>query len=300
MAVWQEPPEEAQGEAPEEHDYDQNCWCPSCGSVRGANEGAVEGSRGMVDTTSLDDAVRSFQAFSEAMVGHDIDEVMNPSYARAESGREWSNWGWSVSEREEPRREMIPATAVLEIPAEEAERQQALYAEVPNLTPREKNLMAIYDAVIAGEKIIRLDTVLEKAGAFKYERFPKVALAPVTAERVTFRRFTKGTRLTPGRLNAYFQAGQWRYDLLKEQGWEPFWNRVSHAESEAMTPLVPPPDRDKVQEGDLFLWEATWLSKKETVINYDPAVIRPLSNGLYRVVLAWDLTEAEAMILGGE
>lgn len=212
------------------------------------------------------------------------------------------NLSWNSSGTGERRkREMIPSTAVLEVDREVAETQLALYADLPQLTPREKNLLAIYDAVIAGEKVIHLSEVLKRGEAYALRGFPKVAIAPVTAERVTFQR--KVTSTYPwsdsGKYSASYRAGSWS-QTIQNGRWSRWSNRLSSAQAEALTPLVPPSERDKVQDGDLFLWEPTWLRKEESVIQYDPAVIRPLSNGLYKVVLAWDLTAAEAMMLGGE
>jgi hypothetical protein len=199
----------------------------------------------------------------------------------------------------EERGPMIPSTAVLTVPPEEAEHQLALYADLPELTEREKNMLAIYDAVLAGEKIIKLNQVLQLGMAMEGRGFPKVAIAPVEAEMVTFLRDRKVPTRRP-RFDqrddgqSKFLSGKWSYPLAE---WD--WQRTSFTEAraEAMVPLVPPTHRDKIQPGDLMLWEPVWLRQNEKVIDPDPAIIRPLSNGLYQVVAAWDLTSVEAMML---
>lgn len=241
-----------------------NPECPTC-DVR------VMDATTMVDITDMADA---------------FTRMANASISMADS----------MTETRPKEREMIPSEAVVTIDREEAENQLALY-EGLELTDREKNLLAIYDAVAAGEKVIQLETVLKRGQAMTNRGMPQLALAPVTAEKVKFERTTRGSRNTILEAHAHYEAGKkWKY-------WLPLWwesGSISQASGEALTPLVPPPHRDKVEGGDLFLWEATWLKKKESQVQYDPAVIRPLSNGLYKVVAAWDLTPVEAMALGSE
>lgn len=215
------------------------------------------------------------------------------------------DWGWagSGSTQETKVREMIPNKAVLTIAKEDAEAQRALFADLPSLSPREKKMMAIYDSVLAGEKIIKLQEVLNQSEVYSLGRAPKVVLAPVNAESVTYnrtvtRRRRAGTRVIE--VSSGFTSGKWQMNLLVKSEADTFGTRVTEFTGEALTPLIPPPHRDKVQDGDLLLWEPVWLYSKEVVINADPAILRPLSHGLYKVVAAWDLTPVETMMLSGE
>lgn len=203
---------------------------------------------------------------------------------------------WSGNS-EPKEREMIPKTAILTLDRDEAETQRAMFADLPKLSEREQKMMAIYDAVIAGEKVIKLKEVLRMGGAYNLEGKPKVVVAPITAEVVSFQRQATNRKRT--HLSSYFQAGKWKMDLVSDRAFSA-WDRASLMEAEALVPLIPPQHREGTEDTDLLLWEPVWLHSEEVVLNADPAILRPLSHGLYKVVAAWDLTAVETMMLSGE
>lgn len=60
-------------------------------------------------------------------------------------------------------------------------------------------------------------------------------------------------------------------------------------------PVIPPKHRpDGGLSGLLYVWEAQWNTK---VPNLDPALLKPIGNGLAEVVAQWDLTPLEAEAL---
>lgn len=197
------------------------------------------------------------------------------------------------------REEMLTPAIGNTITEEEALAQKALY-EGLELSNREKKMMAILDSVIAGEKVVNLGTVLKRGEAGTANGVPRVALAPVGSDRVQYRqkfrrKLVSGLRVaTP-----HFWTRDWIYDFPQVRrspysSWTNFYG-------EAVLPSVLPTVRDKVQDGDLMLWEPVWVNTR-TEVNPprypDPAILRPLSDGLYKVVAVWNLTEVEAEVLG--
>lgn len=208
-------------------------------------------------------------------------------------------WSTTVSDGiSNMEREMIPHRAVLTIPKTEAETQRALFADLPDLSPREQAMMAIYDAVIAGEKIVKLQEIFNSGDIYRMVDKPKVVLAPATAESVTYTRTTARRRRKDDlRVSSAFTAGKWELKLTEDMAVDTFSTRVTEVTATALAPLIPPPHRGTTEDGDLLLWEPVWLHSKEVVVNADPAILRPLSHGLYRVIAAWDLTPVESMML---
>lgn len=248
----------------------------------------------------MDDETIDVSAFGEAV----------EAFTRTIMGGTPGGWSPTIDgEGDQERREMIPKTATLNVTKEEAESQLALYADL-ELTEREKKMMAIYDAVVAGDKVIDLDEVLERGNVRELTGSPRIALAPVEATKVIYTKHQEPTtrkirRHTDRRaLNFSYQADNgWRLDLQR-RSYRSGWDNVTFFEGTANIPSVLPTARDKVEDGDLILWEPIWTDvtqRNESArrpLAYDPAVIRDIGNGLYRVVAAWDLTEVETRVLG--
>lgn len=63
-------------------------------------------------------------------------------------------------------------------------------------------------------------------------------------------------------------------------------------------PVIPMKHRPKGYKKLLYLWEATWTRVGARPIpNLDPALLKPIGNGLAEVVDQWDLTPLEAEAL---
>ncbi len=216
---------------------------------------------------------------------------------RVVQGGEWGgDWVFALSK--ERKRETMFGTSNLDtISREQAEEQKALY-EGLELSPREEKMMAILDAVIAGEKVINLATTLSRGSAGKPDNVPKVALAPVGSEKVHYQqKFRWSPGLRKARPVYWTKKWVYRFPQVRRSPYSSWTNFYG----EAILPSILPTVRDKVQDGDLMLWEPVWTNTRREVSppKYpDPAILRPLTNGLYQVVAAWDLTPVEAEILG--
>lgn len=201
-------------------------------------------------------------------------------------------------------REMIPQSAILTADQDEAQQMRDLYSEVPKLTKKEKNLLALYDAIASGDKVVVLDKILKDGGMFGESRSgwgavgaPTIAIAPVGAEKVSWvaRQTNRSSMSTAGKARFVSWVGPTRHIIERRGDVHARW-----MSGETSVPTIPPQHRDKVEKGDLILWEATWRNTEIRVDRHpDPAILRKVSDGLYRVVAAWDLTAVEAAMLAG-
>ena len=195
------------------------------------------------------------------------------------------------------------ATLGVNLSKEEAQAQLDMYKNVPVLTPREQKMMAIYDAVVSGRKVIDLESTLRSA--INVRDLPKLALAPTGWDSIRFRRTRTMTRkqraVDWAQLNISFEGGTWSRRYEERIG---RYERVAETTAEALVPSILPTVRDQVKPGDLILWEPVWTAVSNREIaerrpsSYDPMILRELPDGLWSVVAAWDLTDVEARVLG--
>lgn len=204
-----------------------------------------------------------------------------------------------------PRKESAVdlATAHFSVTPERAKEVLAEYEslDVP-LTDRETQMLSLLDEVQKGTKIVDLDLMLARGEAHSLlRRLPHIAVAPVTADSVTYHREPRGRRKSRSvLLESWFSAGSWAYPLgassiRRDDGW-------SSGTAVANAPSILPSVRSQVEEGDLLVWEPVWVDTKITDHpkrpDPDPAVLRHISGHYYRVVAAWDMTPVEIAILG--
>jgi hypothetical protein len=195
------------------------------------------------------------------------------------------------------------STPYAAITKEEAQTQLDLYKDLPELTPHEKSLMDIYAAVLADEKVISLPSLVNDR---RFQDWPVVAVAPVRASSVTFVRETKGHRRSNRVICSYYKTPTWTLNAGEARANDHTrWREVTLV---SRVPSIHPLYRNKVQDGDLILWEVSdWRAERDqmqqlpsrTLTELDPIVVRaiPNSEGLYKVIAAWDLTQAEARLL---
>lgn len=181
---------------------------------------------------------------------------------------------------------------------QEAEAQLALYAELPELTERERRMLDIYDAIVKGEKFIELTNVLKHAYATSPTRLPDLTLAPIPATQVTYERRWK--RAKGGRREGVFEYRTEGWSLRLPPHFIDKYDTHRTTVATALAPSIPPVHREKVKPGDLLIWEPSWRLEKESVQiprDPDPAIIRQVNNGIYLVVAAWNMTPVEAQLL---
>lgn len=155
------------------------------------------------------------------------------------------------------------------------------------------------EKVDSGAQVIDLNETLRRGGAGT-NGFPKLGFAPArlhgskwevafSSEAVIFGRFFNRPPfarpvLSPIRPRIRFMGARWG-EVSRQ------WSSLSWNYAHTLIPRIPPPHRVHGLPGNILIWEATWRAK---VPRLDPALVRPIGNGLAEVLATWDLTDIEA------
>lgn len=166
------------------------------------------------------------------------------------------------------------------------------------LEETDKALMAGYRLLSTHKRVIVLSDVLRQGGVDAHNR-PKLAVARADERQIalwvspngttTYRpmvdRWAKGES-APRENNPDVSRRVFEFDELLPP-------TRANVQAKSDVPFIPPGIRPNRLDRYAILWEATWQS-----VPVDPALLRPLGQGMYAVVATWDLTPLEAAVLG--
>lgn len=161
----------------------------------------------------------------------------------------------------------------------------------------DKSLMHGYRLLSTHKRVVILADVLRQGGMDDRGR-PKLAVARADERRIEVFINTNGT------VN-YNPVTQWQKGENRARENNPDSSRrifefdellprhASAVSAQSDVPFIPPKIRPATLDRYAILWEATWRS-----VPVDPALLRPLGQGMYAIVATWDLTPLEAAVLG--
>jgi hypothetical protein len=175
----------------------------------------------------------------------------------------------------------------------------------------DEQLAAAYHAMMRGERILNINTVIPKVGLQEKIHMPKIAIGRATWKTVQLSDehqhiiFAENRWLDwDWRRNVFktphvmIPRGLFKAELL-DADWRKRMGIATIRSFEAIVPSVPahlrPDDLDTNQDY-YILWEAEWRPHQAPV---DPFLLRHVEGGIYSVVAQWDLTPLEQSILEG-
>lgn len=162
------------------------------------------------------------------------------------------------------------------------------------MAEQDASLMKGYRLLSLGRQIISLaDAVI--GGGFDDQNRPKLAVGNASDRSVRLDRHANGRMTFRGIEDWHKHETPPRGSLRVFEFDVPPIPGMSWVQAEAMVPSIPPHLRPETIDRYVILWEAEWRARRAPV---DPALLRPLGNGLYAVVATWDLTPLEQMVLG--
>ena len=168
--------------------------------------------------------------------------------------------------------------ATITMPREEAKEAYKVYREHAK-TARDRAIMVGYRQIAKGRALINPREAIQKAG---FDIFGRPLLA--------FGRADKPAQ----EWRSYARSGQFlilpRWEFNYEPGPSRNWNSFT-----AQTPMIPPHLRPAEAQLKHYwiLWEADWKEAPR-----DPLLLRKLTNDLYVILAAWDLTDLERAAMG--
>ncbi len=182
----------------------------------------------------------------------------------------------------------------------EALKKWRLYNEAVKLTdlPIYKDLKKVYAQLKGGQTILDIHDVFKRSGV--RENFhPKLAIAQASAKEICCRYNRDGNL-------AFLHDNGWRVrkndiyipDCMPKIPTEILGNQYTTTlQLKAPVPLVPPQFLPKkLTKNHFILWEVeTWTKVPPS----DPYLLRRITNNLFVVLAAWDLTPIERAAMKG-
>lgn len=160
-----------------------------------------------------------------------------------------------------------------------------------------KDMKAVYNQLKCGRKVIDIYKVFERA-TINHKFEPKLAIALATNKTVYLRYYKTG--------RASFRPDRWgrsKEILILPEGIFPkipdsnFQQYENHKEFEAPVPAIPASIRPKGNLDEYYvLWE---VEEWKPIPPKDPYLLRRLTNNMFVVVAAWNLTELERSVMRG-
>jgi hypothetical protein len=185
---------------------------------------------------------------------------------------------------------------VIDVTEDEAAQKLAEYAAV---APADRGyldeaLARAYRAVSGGGRLIRLSEAI-LAGGFDERGMPRLAVAGAEWRTATCWWANRGDLIfadDPNRSNRGAAVGHHSLRISYPEGTRP---PNAYRAGLAIVPMVPPAKRPRrgVLSRCHILWEAEW----DMSVPRDPALLRHVAGGLWRVLSEWDLTELERAVL---
>ncbi len=210
----------------------------------------------------------------------------------------------SYSEAKRARREY--AESVRKHREKRARRAETTFARArlarTAIEREDEALKKAYSAISSGKRVFNMNTVLRDAGLFDGIFLPKIAIVRADAQMVKFERDGDNFRFAGKRtqwFDIYSKYTRFPASIFGEKvGWNwRFDNKLPQVEQyTAVVPFIPPRFRPEKLENYFLMWEPIW---KKIPPHPDPFLLRPLGNGLFAVVVQWDMTPLEQSILEG-
>ncbi len=214
-----------------------------------------------------------------------------------------------VEEKKIERKSPIQKVETIVIPEKQAEEEWKKYCKLLR-TRKDKHLEIMKKSMYfakQGKKLINVYDVIQKGGLNK-NREPRLAIARADINEVRFVKQDTGSGQFCMEHGSY-RSG-WNTDVhLPQKTFKTQWERnlkadgtpdwgIKNNEFKTKVPLIP---ADLMPEGELknyyILWEVKeWEQLPETK---DPFLLKRISENMFAVLGAWDVTELERAIIGG-
>lgn len=213
-----------------------------------------------------------------------------------------------VQEEEEPKEpeEAVKEIVKIKMPKEQAKEEWKKYVNVLKKR-KEKYLQTMKQAMYhmkEGRELIDVYKAIKKAG-LNEDNEPRLAIARADLKEVCFEKFDTGSG-TYGSSGRYGGVN-WDKDrvTLPQKIFNIHWKREDEQrwqiDKKLIRTKVPIVPIEILPDGDLknyyILWEADeWAELPQTK---DPILLKRISENLFAILGAWDLTELEQSIISG-
>jgi len=175
------------------------------------------------------------------------------------------------------------------------------YNDALKKNPNDKflqDMKKVYNQLRQGRKIIDIETVMEKAGINKNFE-PRLAVAHISWETVACY-YNNGGSVTFK--NIITRKYDYRVDEIKINHIFPKlpedqYNKYDNEKClQASVPKIPASLKPKGSEGYYILWE---VEKWSQIPPRDPYLLRRITDNMFVVLAAWDLTDLERAVMKG-
>ncbi len=216
-----------------------------------------------------------------------------------------------MEEQEQVKRKSpIEKVEKIIVPKEQAKIEWRKYCELLKKR-QDRHLKIMKESMYfakQGKALLNVYEVMKKAGLNKNNE-PRLAIARADINEVLFRKKDTGTGIFEME-QGYSRSG-WSTDVdLPQETFKVHWKRQTNEdgiesrwqiENEKIKTKVPLIPADLMPEGDLknyyILWEVkSWEMLPEVK---DPFLLKRISQNMFVILGAWDITELERAIVGG-
>lgn len=211
-----------------------------------------------------------------------------------------------TEEKKPERKSPIQKVAKILVPKEQAKEEWKKYCQILKKR-KDKHLKIMKEAMYHAKKgrlLLDVYEAMKKAG-INSNKEPRLAIARADSKEVRFEKQDEGAGVFDmgGGIYGYsddvkipqktFKVHWEREDGEQESSW-----RIKNKQIKTKVPIVP---ADLMPEGDLknyyIIWEVkTWEQLPETK---DPFLLKRISENLFVILGAWEVTELERAIIGG-
>lgn len=169
--------------------------------------------------------------------------------------------------------------------------------DVHRLTPRERKLVVISNAVNSGLPLIDIQKAILETPWITLGRhdLPSMAIANARWSSVYLARRRNTWNSGNAARSIDFRRGKHTRSGLT---FRPPFNFSRHGFS-AVVPMVPPEIRpnDNLKE-HVILWEANWTDQgRAPIVAVDPFLLKNVDGHLYSVIATWDISEVEVQAM---
>jgi hypothetical protein len=163
-------------------------------------------------------------------------------------------------------------------------------------------LLRAYREILRGERVLDLYEVFANNGFDHSEVMPRLAIARADDAWCHLRRWTSRTVMVSRPEKSFTAWYAYRRQARSRVFTIPSQTLATTSDEDgllptgrAAVPTIPPDVRADLPgklSGYAILWEADWED-----VPYDPILLKPLGQNLYKVIAQWDLTELERAVL---
>ncbi len=238
--------------------------------------------------------------------GYFTKEIKSQEEKKVENKEEIVQEEEKVEEQvEEEPKEALKEIQKITMPKDQAKEAWKKYCEVLKKR-KEKFLQIMKDAhyqMKEGRELIDIYKVMKKTGLNENNE-PRLAIARADIKEVFFEKLDSGTGVFA--MEQGWHRSGWKTDVhLPQNIFKIHWEREEkdkwRIEKKTIKTRVPIVPIELLPDGDLsnyyILWEASeWEELPETK---DPILLKRISENLFAILGAWDLTELEQSVIGG-